>query len=810
MIHRLCFAIVTVGINTIFGQDQIVEASKSQILQSAQKFEGFFDFYYVKSKDAIYLEVDKLNQEFLYVSSLSQGVGSNDIGLDRGQLGDEKVVYFKEAGDKLLLVEPNLKFRAITTNELERKSVREAFASSVLYGFPIVETYKSSILIDITPFLMQDTHGVSERLRNLNQGSYNLDKNRSAIELSRTKAFEKNVEFDVLQTFKCKADGAWIQSVSPESSAVTVHQHYSFVKLPDLNYKPRKFDPRAGAIPFTYYDYATDVHQPTLQRYIIRHRLEKVHPENEISRAVEPIVYYLDNGVPEPVRSALLDGAKWWNEAFEEIGFKDAFQVKVLPDDVDPLDVRYNVIQWVHRSTRGWSYGSSVVDPRTGEIIKGHVSLGSLRIRQDYMIALGLTEKPFQENGEYNQKALDMALARIRQLSAHEIGHTLGFAHNFASSSKNRSSVMDYPHPLIRLENDEIILDDAYDVGIGNWDKIIVAYAYSDFPDGVNEDHALKKILENAVLKNNPFITDSDARPIGGAHPKAHLWDNGENAVSELNRIIKIRRHALNHFSLDHLREGESYALLSDRLVPIYLLHRYQAEAVVKLIGGVNYDYGVKGTINSKLSYVPGQMQREALQSYLDLLAPAELEIPDHLKDLLLPRPYGYPNTRENLQSQTGVVFDLLGTANVLSDRLLGMLLHPERASRLIAQVGRDDKQLGLKEVLSKIIEQVFNNSQKNNHAKQIQEIVQQNFLKHLMVLGRTPSTYGHVRSIVFDTLNALKDRLIMSSELDHASYYIHLIERYLEDSELTIPFDSLRIPDGSPIGTIFCDFMSY
>ena len=362
---------------------------------SIKSFKGYFNFSYNEESGSITMEVKELNKEFLYVSSLSSGIGSNDIGLDRGQLGGERIVKFIKTGNKLLLVQPNQDYRALTDNELERNSIEQAFAKSVLFGFPIQQEKEGSYFIDVTPFLLQDMHGVSNRLKQSGEGQYNLDKTKSAIWLERTKAFPKNIELDVLLTFSGQPSGKHLRTVVPTASLVTVHQHHSFIELPDNNYQPRIFDVRSGAIPMSYMDYATPVQEQINKQYIIRHRLQKKNPENQMSKAVEPIIYYLDNGTPEPIRSALLDGAKWWNQAFEAAGFIDAFQVKMLPDDVDPLDCRYNVIQWVHRSTRGWSYGSSVVDPRTGEIIKGHVSLGSLRVRQDFLIAQALLNEPY-------------------------------------------------------------------------------------------------------------------------------------------------------------------------------------------------------------------------------------------------------------------------------------------------------------------------------------------------------------------------------------------------------------------------------
>jgi hypothetical protein len=506
-------------------------------------------------------------------------VGSNDIGLDRGQLGSTKVVYFKKAGNKLLLIEPNQDYRALSENALEKASVNQAFAKSVIAGFTILEMANDgSFLIDLNPLLLRDAHGVIDRLSATQQGNYQLDLTRSAHHRERSKSFEKNILIDVLLTFSGKPKGYEIRSVTPDASLVSVTQMHSFIELPELGgFEMRSFDARSGAYPFRFFDYASPVNGGTAKDFIRRHRLEKKDPNAAVSEAVEPIVYYLDNGTPEPVRTALLEGGRWWNQAFEAIGYKDAFQVKMLPDDADPLDIRYNVIQWVHRSTRGWSYGSSVTDPRTGEILKGHVSLGSLRIRQDYLIAQGLYNQPYNKLSVHEQTMLDMALNRIRQLSAHEIGHTLGFAHNFAASTNDRASVMDYPHPLVlEGDGDQFDFSEAYDKGIGDWDKVTVAYAYSDFGDGVDENQALQEILENAEKAGLKYLTDSDSRPAGSASATAHLWDNGTDITEELYRLLDLRAKAISRFSLDNVAEHSPVALLEDVFVPLYFSHRYQ------------------------------------------------------------------------------------------------------------------------------------------------------------------------------------------------------------------------------------------
>ena len=650
-----------------------------------------------------------------------------------------------------------------------------------------------------------DAHGVAKRLKETKQGTYIVDSSRSALSLERTRAFPKNVEFEVLLTFTGTPEGEWIRSVTPSAEAVTVHQHHSFIELPDNEYEPRKFDPRAGVNALRYYDYAAPLEEATLQEWIVRHRLRKKDPKAELSEAVEPIIYYLDNGTPEPIRSALLEGARWWNDAFETIGFKDAFQVKVLPDTVDPMDIRYNVIQWVHRSTRGWSYGSSVVDPRTGEIIKGQVSLGSLRIRQDYMIALGLTETPFV--GEQSKpEILEMALARIRQLSAHEIGHTLGFAHNFAASTKGRASVMDYPHPTLQLIDGKISYANAYDTGIGEWDKVSVAYAYSDFSAETNKTLALREILESSEKLGLPFITDQDARPLGGAHPRAHLWDNGSSPIEELNNLLEIREVALNQMDLNHLKEGETYTQLEDRLVPIYLLHRYQVEAVSKLIGGLSYEYGVKGAKIYTTSFLDAAIQRNALSSFLKTLYPKTLLLPKKFLSILPPRSFGNPRGRESFKSQTGVAFDHLSLAETLTSMQLKMLLHPERINRLIQQTTFDPSQLGFEEVLTALYENIFEFTTASNTEKNIQIILKDEIVNQLIQLYLSKKIFPQVASEIIVFFNRLEMVASAESATDFDRYLQHKIQLLYTQPNTFKTHYNPKMPDGSPIGSFQCD----
>ncbi len=554
----------------------------------------------------------------------------------------------------------------------------------------------------------------------------------------------------------------------------------------------------------SYMDYSTPIWEPINKKFITRHRLEKKDPNAAMSEAKEPIIYYLDPGTPEPVRSGLLEGARWWNQAFEAIGYKNAFQVKMLPEDVDPMDLRYNVIQWVHRSTRGWSYGASITDPRTGEIIKGHVSLGSLRIRQDFMIAQALLNKPFALRDDNHQQMLKMALARIRQLSAHEVGHTLGFAHNFAASTNNRASVMDYPHPTLKLNNGKIEFSDAYATEIGPWVKVTVEYSYSDIPESVNESLYLRDVLREAEEQGLRYISDSDARAQSGAHAKAHLWDNGANASDELNALLALRAVAISNFSEDNIRTGEPYSVLEDVFVPLYFYHRFQTEAAVKLIGGMDYEYSVKGAKPIKNSIVPKQEQLQALQSVLKTIKAETLAIPEDKLALFPPRAYGFSRSRESFKSKTGVAFDALGAAATASDMTLSLLLNPERANRLIQQKALQPENIGLTEVLEQLSTTTFSSENLSEYIREVNQTIQFVTLQHMLNLVASNRSIPQTKAIVNESLDDLYKDLSRNRDAFSAQLAREITE-FRDDPEDFEAIEPSKIPDGSPIGSFEC-----
>jgi hypothetical protein len=793
--------------------DKFTTATKDLALKT-----GLLNFYVDAKGGKILLEVPASAAdepiEVLYVEGLATGLGSNPIGIDRAQLGRERLVHFKLVGGKLIIEHQNLGFRAISDNPLEVRAVRDSFATSVLWAGPVTATAPDGrSLVDITSFLLADAHNVVATLKRAGQGSFKLDGGRSLIDPEACLAFPDNIELEALLTYSSAEPGMFVQQTSASGDSVTLRQHHSFIRLPDDDYTPRAFDPRGGNFAISYSDYATPLEDPLVKRFIVRHRLEKTDPNAASSTVKEPIVYYVDSGAPPQIQQALLDGARWWADAFTAAGFIDAFKVELMPPDAHPLDVRYNLINWVHRSTRGWSYGGGITDPRTGEMIKGQVSLGSLRVRQDRLIFEGLAGADRSGSGDPDDP-VEVALARIRQLSAHEVGHTLGITHNFAASTYQRGSVMDYPAPYITLGDDgELDFSEAYAVGIGEWDKHAVRFAYSQFAPGADEAAELDHILDDGIENGLLFISDADARPDGAAHPLGNLWDNGEEPVAELERLSAVRAHALENFSERSIAVGQPISTLHEALVPIYFLHRFQIRAAAKVVGGLDYSYAVRGDASHAASHLDPEWQRGALNALLDLVEPEALDLPEDVLALLLPRPFGYRGNREMFGSSTSPTFDALGAAATLSKMVSDLVIQPQRLARLVDHHRRDAAQPALEEVLSTVTERIFlSDAGGSARQQELQRTVQSVFLSRMLDIARTDSVPPRVRYAVASELESLRTRLA-TLDADGAwggfrDGLAGTIERFETRSESgeVLGAATADAPPGQPIGSGFVD----
>ncbi|MDP9176178.1 MAG: zinc-dependent metalloprotease [Gemmatimonadota bacterium] len=768
-----------------------------------ERRDGLIPIYLDAKQGKIYLELPSDSMRVLMFVTLATGLGSNPIGLDRGASGDSYVTRFDRNGDRVLVVFENWNYRSSATdNPAHVRTVVEAFPPSTTGSLPLIAEHGSRLVVDATDFVMRDWNDVTGTLTANNEGTYAVARDRSSIYRPYTKAFPDNSEIDVALTFVTTGKpGQTVAAIVPEGRSFTLRQHLSFLRLPDNSYRPRVLDPRTGFFGIVFKDYAQPIQLPLEQRWIARHRLERVNPADPASPIRNPIVYYIDRGIPEPVRSATREGVSWWIEAFDRAGLRGAFKVEDLPEGVDPMDARYNVVQWENRNERGWSIGGAIGDPRTGELLKAMARMDSHRARTDYNLYAGLKGA--------DAAAADTAfvLARVRQVTAHEVGHTLGLSHNYIASTYERGSVMDYPPPRVRLDaGGNIDISSAYAVGPGAYDMFSIRWGYGIFPPGSEQD-SLRAIVADGLRRGLLFLSDADARPEFASDPRSNLWDDAASPMEFLRHQMGVRRVAMARFNERNIRVGEPIALLQERFVPVYLMHRFAINSLAKTIGGMEYSNAVRGDGVQATRPIDGAAQRRALSALVAALSPSELAIPDTVITLLGPRPYSYPQYVELFSSRTRPAFDELGAARTLAQMIVDAVLQRERAARLVQFASRGPRPLTLDETIDSLTLTWSAPPRATPSAQALRRVAQRAVADRMLLLAADKEAAPEVRAILEFEMDALRRRarsLVGTGSVPERAHWLAIaadFTRWLERQELPSPTPALRAPPGDPFG---------
>jgi hypothetical protein len=737
------------------------------------------------------------------VATQATGLGSNPIGIDRGSDGAARVVRFDRDGDRVLVVFENWNYRSSATdNAAHQRTVLEAFPPSTVASLPILAAENGRLLVDAGDLVMRDWNRVAESLASSRQGSYTLSRDRSSIYRPYTKAFPDNTEIDIALTFTTAGPpGPIIERTVPDGHALTLRQHLTLAALPNDGYAPREMDPRVGYFGIAFNDYAQPVQRPLQVRWIARHRLERVNPNDPNSPIKNPIVYYVDRGIPEPIRTATLQGVRWWEEAFNRAGLRGGFKVELLPEGADPMDIRYNVVQWENRNERGWSVGGAVTDPRTGEMLKGMARLDSHRARTDYNLYAGLMGA--------DAAAADTAfvLARVRQVSAHEVGHTLGLAHNYIASSYERGSVMDYPPPRVSLRTDGTIdLSQAYAVGPGPYDVWAIHWGYGIFPKAGEQD-SLRSIVEDGLKRGYLYLSDADARPEYGSDPRVNLWDDRESSMSFLENQMAVRRVALSHFGERSIRFGDPITLLQERFVPVYFMHRFALNGTTKAVGGMEYANGVRGDRQQVTRPLSASQQRAALSLLLEALKPSELAIPDTVLTLMTPGATNVTPPVELFGSRTRPAFDELGAARTLAQMIVDGILQRDRAARLVEFASRG-KTLTLGNVIDALVSSTWRApAQPNAKYAALERVAQRAVADRLLLLAADSEAAPEVRAMAELKINELRPVALSWSKQstrseDERAHWLAITTdfgQWIEKRELPALTKALVAPPGDP-----------
>jgi hypothetical protein len=799
-------------------QTQAHEPTIAAYTAGLEKKNGFLPYYWDGRKGEILFELspEALHRQFLYYTALGTGIGSIQVFADRSSFGSSSLCRFERVGMRVLVIEENTRFRAVNGDQALKESVEQSFPTSVLAAMPIVAEQNGAVLVNANPLLVRDAFDLLTQLSRPSRviggqivrsaaqvAPWHMDMSRSVIDLAHSGSFPRNTEMEALLSFSSPGEGNYNQ---PDRHTISVREHHSFVELPAPGYAPREQDPRVGYFHVMFRDFSRPFDQAPMRYWISRWRLQKKDPNAALSEPVKPIVFYLDPAIPEPMRSAIRRGALWWNQAFEQAGFKDALRVEDLPAGANPLDFRYPTIQWTNRSGRGWSVGQSQVDPRTGEILHAVVQLDSHRMRtmNHYWEALVPAGGATQEEALDAFSALDnidpkltddqVMVNRIALLACHEVGHALGLEHNFVASTFDRGSVMDYYAPNVRIRPDGTAdLSNAYMQGVGSYDKFAIDWGYSEAKPGTTpagEQARLNTIVRQANAKGVVWGNYRD--------PRWNAYDDGPDPVTWLKEVLPVRDALVTHYGPQFLRPGEPVSMLASRFPLIYMFHQYALAAAVNVVGSAEIPLSLTGDGLKPVIPWPDGSQREALHLMLKALEPSELEIPPQLWKNLAPDG-NLGSDPEMFNSSAGYLFSPEDGARRVAEIVVGGLLEPEHMERLAVLSEEDTGALSPEEVVSTMVRSAFAVPENTPAAHDLAGVVQTEIAERLMILSVNPAATPEVQAAalagVHEAQDAARARMAQDPILARLSHEITL---FLQNPKQNTP---VLKPSGAPPG---------